>query len=296
MRETTIHCLIGILLAIWVPLGCHSPDSDSKEKPVSLHASVKTNQPRVTGRKANALGDVLILEYHNFKPGKGGMFRTPSGFRKDLERLYRMGFRPVTVSEYLADKMPLPPGASPVVITFDDSTPTQYRFKSGHLDPDCAVGIWESFSKSHPDFPLRATFYVLPNLWGEPSLVDEKVAALRKRGSELGCHTMTHRALSSLSSATVKKEFDDSIAMLARLGQPLPVSMALPLGITPKDRSLEKVFTGVMLVGANPAPSPRSSKFDRFRVPRIQAYDGPSGSTFWLDQVEAGKVSLYVAP
>lgn len=295
MNRTTIHCLFGILLVGGACFGCSKNYSKATKAPVS-EIRQEVTEAIVTDRFANVSGRVLVLEYHNFKTGKGGMFRTPEAFRNDLERLYKMGFRPVTASEYINNKMALQKGASPVVITFDDSIPTQYAFKNGKLDPNCAVGIWEAFSRKHPDFPLKATFYVLPNLWGQPKLVAAKVKALQVRGSELGCHTMTHRPLKTLSDAEVKKEFTGSTAMIEKLGQKGPLSLALPLGISPKNKNLLKVFSGVMLVGAGPALSPTDPNFDRMRIPRIQAYDGESGSKFWLDQVEKKQVQVYVAP
>jgi len=53
-----------------------------------------------------------------------------------------------------------------VVLTFDDSSPGQFRYLaqngSTSVDPDCAVGILEAFARRHPDFGLAATFFVLP--------------------------------------------------------------------------------------------------------------------------------------
>ena len=51
-----------------------------------------------------------------------------------------------------------------------------------------------------------------------------------------------------------------------------------------------------MLVGADPAPAPNSEKLNPYRIPRIQAYPGPSGSDYWLDLVKKGRLKVYVAP
>jgi len=68
-------------------------------------------------------------------------------------------------------------------------------------------------------------------------------------------------------------------------------TLALPFGISPRNRALaEDGESGgvkyhnraVLLVGANPAPSPCSIKFNPLRLPRIQAYSGPLGSDYWL--------------
>jgi hypothetical protein len=106
---------------------------------------------------------VLIVEFHRLAKQDARWDRSVEGFRNDLARLYRMGFRPVTLSLYVSGRMELLPGASPVVITFDDSHPSQLRFlPDGQLDPECAVGVWRAFASQHQGFPIRATFFVLP--------------------------------------------------------------------------------------------------------------------------------------
>ena len=215
-----------------------------------------------------------------------------------------MGFRPVRMTEYLDNKMPLAKGASPVVFTFDDANPSQFRLlKDGTVDPQCAVGIWKAFEKTHPDFPVRASFYVLPVMWGQKSMIKAKMDLLRQWGSELGSHTLSHPQLKRLSDEKVKAELGGAIDMLTELGQKSPVVIALPYGISPKNPEMLKRFEwkgksysmkGALLVGANPAPSPQSSKLDPFRVPRIQGVEGEMGITYWLNKVEKGDVKPYV--
>jgi len=313
-----------------VSVGCGEKQANSAPAPVATTAneptSPKANTPvdspasspespaapvvsteRVTNRPANTKGKVLIAEYHHISNGKGDMYRSPKEFRQDLERLHKMGFRPLTVSQYLEDKMPLPPGASPVVFTFDDSNPSQFQLRpDGSVDPNCAIGIWQDFAKSHPDFPIRATFYVLPDvMWGQPQMVEKKVAMLREMGCELGNHTVTHPQLKRLSDEKVKFEIGSATERLEKFGEKLPVSLALPFGISPKNKSLLKGFdyngkrvtlSAVMLVGADPAPAPTDPKLNRMAIPRIQAYNGPMSLDHWLKQVEKGAVKVYVQP
>ena len=72
-------------------------------------------------------------------------------------------------------------------------------------------------------------------------------------------------------------------------------SIALPMGISPRNRALLASGVGagqryankaVLLVGANPAPSPFSKEFKPLRLPRIQAVEGPLGITYWLDYLK----------
>lgn len=261
---------------------------------------------RVSNRPANLDGVVPILQYHRVVENAGKYDRTPEDFRNDLRRVYEMGFRPVSLSSYIENNMQLVPGASPIIFTFDDSSVSQFRLlENGEVDPNCAVGIWLDFAKEHPDFPLIATFYIMPDaFFGQPKFAQQKAALLKEWGCEIGNHTITHRNLSKLSEEEVKKELAGPIDFGEKLGLRVD-TIALPLGIFPKNRDLVKQFSiggktyrmrAALLVGANPAPPPGSAKLDRFRLPRIQAVEGRYGITYWLDKIESGKVQPYVAP
>ncbi len=284
-----------------------SPDATLPQNPASAQPS-KSAQPaaRVTDRPANPLGVVFVVEYHDVVEKEARWDRSIEAFRKDLERLYRLGFRPVTLSEYLENRMTLPPGASPVVFTFDDSTPSQFRLlEDGSIDPECAVGVWQAFAQEHPDFPVRASFFVLPDsLWGPKAQIDRKIEQIKAWGSELGSHTQSHANLSKLSDDEAKKELAQALDFLAEKGFDHP-AIALPYGASPKNRELLKGFeyegksyrmSGALLVGSNPAPAPGTEKFDAYRIPRIQAIEGEFGLTDWLDRLERGEVKPYVAP
>lgn len=260
---------------------------------------------RVSNRPANPDGQVFIVEYHHVAEGKGDMFRSPADFRKDLERLHKLGFRPCTVSDYLKGEFPIPPGASPAVFTFDDSNPSQLQLlPDGTVDPTCAVGIWQAFAAEHPDFPVRATFYVLPDvMFGQPKMRTAKLELLSKLGCELGSHTMSHPILKRLSEDKVKEELSGAIDRLEAMGESSPVSIALPFGISPRNAELLRGFErkgkryemkAALLVGANPAPSPTNPKLNRYRIPRIQAYPGPYGLDYWLKELDKGNVKLYI--
>jgi len=317
MKRNSLYSRLSIVLALAIALaGCSkapsadtpSPDTKAETKSVPKDpVASAASQKRVSSRPGNLGGTVFVAEYHNFKVGKGDFFRTKEQFQSDLERFYSMGFRPVLASEYLANKMPLPPGASPVVITLDDSSPTQLQLMpDGSVDPNCAVGIWQEFAKTHLDFPVHGTFFVLPDtLWARKSNDDRKVKLIYSLGNELANHTMTHPILSHLTDDKVKWELGTANEKLEALGQPLPGPMALPFGVSPKHVSIlhgfdwngkHVVFTGVFLNGAEPAKSPNNPKFNRFRVPRIIATTVPYGLDFWLDKLKAGKVKPYVQP
>lgn len=282
-----------------VLLGC-AGKQEAVTAPVSESATPKPPPvARVSDRPANLEGSVFIVEYHKIAKEEARWDRSIARFKADLERYYAMGFRPVTLKSYLEDSMSLPPGASPIIFTFDDSHPSQFRYlDDGSIDPDCAVGIWSAFAEKHPDFPVRATFFVIPSSgpFGPAKDAPKKLAQLKEWGCEVGSHTLTHRKLSSLPPAEVEKELGGAVASIEGYGFE-PFAIALPYGISPKDPAqLKKHHSVALLVGANPAPAPGSAKRNPMRLPRIQCIEGDFGITYWLDQVRSGRVKPYVAP
>lgn len=239
--------------------------------------------------------------YHNFASTDGPYVRTFAKFKMDLERLYKLGFRPVTVKEYIEDKMDLPPGASPVAMTFDDADPSQFILKpDGTVDPNCAVGIWLEFAKIHPDFPLHATFYVLPKLWGVREERQTKIDMLKGWGSEIGCHTWTHPQLNKERDKVVEWELSKSLDFLAQYGV-TDCSLAYPYGLKPKNMKLLQGFdyrgkhyavTAGLLADTNLAKSPVDKKFDKYEIPRIEGNDSLD---YWLERFEHGR-KAYVSP
>ncbi len=303
----SLHLLpiaVGALVALASTSCGRSEPSGSSERARALRPI--PGPERVTGRPANPGGVVPILEYHRVSKKEARWDRSIVRFRGDLERLHKLGFRPITMADFLDGKLSVAPGASPVVLTFDDSDPSQFALREdGSVDPECAVGIWLEFERDHPDFPVRATFYVLPPVpWAQKALLSAKLELLKKWRCEIGSHTMTHRNLSKLADDEVRAEFADSIDAIAALGFRAS-SVALPFGISPRRKELLGSFRhrgksyelrGALLVGAGPSRSPADPLFDRFRIPRIQAIEGDYGITFWLDRFESGAVEPYVAP
>ena len=85
--------------------------------------------PRRPTLPPNELGRVMILEYHKIDYPEDRWTRTPENFRRDLRdasgsaaiALWRL-------NDYLDGKITLPAGTTPVVLTFDDSSPGQFRY------------------------------------------------------------------------------------------------------------------------------------------------------------------------
>lgn len=261
---------------------------------------------RVTNRPANRMGSVMVLMYHRIGPEEKYMVRSYKKFRQDLELLYKRGYRPVTLHEYASNQMKLPRGAMPVVITFDDSHPTQFGLlKNGQPDPNSAVGIWRKFAATRPDFPVKATWFILPNgPFGDRKTGRKKVQMLLDWGSEIGSHTMSHTSLRKLDDEGVKRELARSYEFIASFGV-TPRSFAAPYGVWPKNAKLLQSFTwkgkrygydNAVLAGAQPAPSPLSPRFDRHKIPRVLAYGGSYGIKDWVQRAQKNQSRPFVQP
>jgi peptidoglycan/xylan/chitin deacetylase (PgdA/CDA1 family) len=255
-------------------------------------------------RAPNELGRIPILEYHKIDQPEARWTRTPDHFRADLERLWTLGYRSVALLDVLAGRIALPAGTSPVVFTFDDSSPGQFRFiqqgSDWTIDPDCAVGILEAFARKHPEFGHAATFYVLPGadppnkLFNQPALVSRKLQYLASHGYEIGSHTLWHADLAKYDERTVRAQLARAQKEVARSvpGYTLR-TLALPHGSYPKvlDWAVKGASDGVsyahdaiLMVAGGTAPSPYDRLFDATHLPRIQALD--ADLTRWLAETE----------
>jgi peptidoglycan/xylan/chitin deacetylase (PgdA/CDA1 family) len=248
----------------------------------------------------------LILEYHRVLPKDTRYDRSIKKFRQDLQLLYEKGFRPITLSQYLDNKIDIAPGASPVVITFDDSDPSQFTIlPDGTIDPNCAVGIWQKFAQKYPDFPIRAMFYILPNgPFGQKALQAKKMQMLKEWGCEVGSHTWNHKNLTKLSDNDVKFQITRSVDWIRSLGFE-PRHLALPYGNSPKNPSILKGFMSggkrygfdsVTLAGSAPAYAPTDKRLNPYRIPRVQAVDIDYGFKYWLEVERKMRIALYVKP
>lgn len=302
---------------IWAA-GCHHAPAAAPVTPVSSAHDAEVRKPHekpaalsaaeLKTAKPNEAGVVPILEYHNIKAGKPDTFRTPEKFRKDLQRLYDEGYRPVSLSNYLDNRIALPYGLSPVVLTFDDALPSQFTYlPDGSIDPNCAVGILQAFHKEHPDFAVKATFFVLPTApgFGPKDETAKKLQALLEMGCEIGNHTISHPHLNLLSDERVQQEIAVCAATVKKMAPNAKVdALALPMGIAPRNKALaaEGEYNGmhyhnraVMLVGAEPARAPIARRFNPMKIPRIQAIDKPFGSTYWLDKLKSKSSGRYIS-
>jgi Polysaccharide deacetylase len=236
---------------------------------------------------ANELGQVLVLVYSEVGSEEDESTRTPDNFRDDLALLESEGFYPIDVRDLITGDMDIPAGRSPVVITFDGSSPGQYRIlDDGSIDPDCAVGILQEAAERE-DWAPRASFFCLTDvvpsdneIFGQPEVQREKLRNLVSWGYEVGSNTAGKLDLSKASTEEAAQELAESQATLQDLiGNDYPVSsLALPYGSYPESddiltagqfEDLAYAYTAAVGLGGIPAPSPFSTDFEPLRIPRI---------------------------
>jgi hypothetical protein len=205
--------------------------------------------------------------------------------------------------DVLDKKLALPVGLSPVVITFDDASPSQFRYveHDGKLEIDStsAVGIWLDFAKTHPGWDNKAVWCMLPAasaghaFFGDKNIEGQKTAwrflkvrQLADMGFELCGHTLWHAQLSKYSDEVVQEQIARGVMAIDSAVPGYKVrSFALPLGIWPQNHALAKSgawtdpktgrtvrydFDAIFEVSGYPVPSPFSPNFNPLSVQRVK--------------------------
>ncbi len=269
-------------------------------------------------RAPNELGRIPVLEYHLIVPQETGEFtRTPERLRRDLEELRRRGYVPVNMTDVIDKTIQrLPRGKSPVVLVFDDASPSQFRYieRNGRLeiDPTSAVGILERFSDEHRDWPRKAVFCLLPaaqagrSFFGDKGIEGQKtewrfpkLQFLHKQGYELCNHTLYHARLDRAGDRVQEFIARGDMAIDSAVPGYKVRTFALPLGMWPTNRALAASgawtdpksgktvrykYDAVLEVSGNPNESPYDPAFDHRSVNRQIMYRNALEST--LDRLD----------
>ena len=258
----------------------------------ALEQTTAAADPREVG--ANEAGQIMVLEYH--RVGGDPDFApewtiSVEDFRGQLRYLHDNDYHPVNFRDLLEHELNVPAGKTPVVLTFDDSSDVQFQMveQAGEWvpDPASAVGVLEEFSRENPDWPLRATFFVLPaaaepnNLFGQPELDGEKLRYLVETGMEVGNHTLYHANLATYTDEQVQEQLARAEEEIARhIPDYEVVSLSVPFGEYPLNEDLLRAgswqgldyeLKGAAEVAGGAAYAPTDTRFDPYHVPRIQA-------------------------
>jgi peptidoglycan/xylan/chitin deacetylase (PgdA/CDA1 family) len=261
----------------------------------------------------NELGRVMILEYHKIDYPEERWTRTPENFRRDLERLYARGYRLMKLTDFIDGRITVPAGTTPVILTFDDSSPGQFRYVphdgTVEIDPKSGIGVLEAFVKAHPDFGRGATFYVLPGasrpnkLFNQDEYAGRKLQFLVANGYEIGNHTLWHANLGKYDERVVREQVAQAQEWIQRhVPDYRPRTLALPHGVYPRDPAWAVRGTvnktsyrhdAILMVAGGAAPSPFSRSFDPIHLPRIQAVE--RDLDFWLTYFDRNPGERFVS-
>ncbi|MFF5205297.1 polysaccharide deacetylase family protein [Streptosporangium sp. NPDC000396] len=319
---------VGLVVATASALlvGCMPWQSEPEEKDTKITAAakasaaaaqqaalLKTKLANAAKVKANELGQIPVLMYHRVveKPTTQDD-RTPKQFREELERLAQEGYVPVTAAEYVTGRIDIPAGRHPVVITFDDSSPSQFDLDGvGTPKPQTAVAILQEVAQRHPGFRPVATFYVTRDMFGKatPEEQAQMLTWLRDKGFDIGNHTRDHQNLRGKPKEQVATEIAAGHRLITQLINTKPVTLALPYGNQPNTKEwglkgtsgdVSYDYGGVFLAGYTPALSPFSKKFDPLGIPRIRSMDKKGDcarfcSVAWLDWLKMNSDERYTS-
>ena len=274
-------------------------DADGTEEEAAAEPPV---DPAEVG--ANELGVVPVVMYHQLREDGGSVYdMTEEEYRQELEWLFDNGYRPITTTQLARGDIDVPAGTKPVVLTYDDSTTSQAQLtEDGELDPATSLGILVEIASRYDDVEPRASVYVISgSLFGGTAAGEQVLEVLHGHGMEIGNHTHTHPNLRGLAPDEVRDELARNVAVVTELVPDTEVvTLSLPLGVWPEDRSLAVSGSsdagsydheGILLVGANPAPSPFHAEFDPLAIPRIRSNVDPAAeleSAWWFEVIDSG--------
>jgi peptidoglycan/xylan/chitin deacetylase (PgdA/CDA1 family) len=265
----------------------------------------------------NELGNIPVMMYHSIvnirdddtpytggNVDQAGVNRTTESFKRDLEMYYNSGYRMIRLSDYVNGNINTPLGKSPIVLTFDDGNRDNFNVlgvdDKGNLiiDPNCVIGILESFKAKYPDYNVTAIFFLNKNLFGQPKYNEQMLKWLVDNGYQVGNHTENHLDLATINSSTTQKE----VAYMYKLFDSIIPGkythiVALPFG-TPTNSNhsnfpyiLKGNYEGyeyktesTLRVGWDADYSPFHKKFDKTFIKRARAWDN-NGSEFDIEMV-----------
>lgn len=266
----------------------------------------KFNQDNLEQDNINELGKVPIMMYHGIVDIESsqtkyiggnvdiaGYTRTTEAFREDLEFYYQNNYRMIKLKDYINGNITTEYSKSPIILTFDDGNENNFKVtgldSEGNIliDPNCAIGILESFKKKYPDYNVTATFFVNDTLFNQKEYNNKILKWLVDNDYDIGNHTKGHINIKEESSQIVNDSIGYVYNQLDNIIKDQYVNIvALPFGSpytkehpnfqyilnsTYNNNTYETVAT--LRVGWEPELSPYHRDFDKTFLKRCRAYD-----------------------
>jgi len=261
--------------------------------------------------KPDESGEIMVIMYHTL--GKNSDYgRSVESFKQDIQRLYDMGFRTISLKDFVTNNIDVEAGYTPVVLTFDDGHKSNFFVEEidGEIkiDPDCVVGILEEFYNEHTDFGLEATFFLNGGTpFGQKDYVSYKLNYLLEKGMDIGNHSYGHEHLKDLSGKSIEKTLGKNVKELNEIIPEYEINLlALPFGERPNDEREKYIISGefeetqynniaVLKVGWKPEVSAINKKFNFKSINRVQSGDNKFQLTYYLDQYEKNSKKRFIS-
>ncbi len=160
---------------------------------------------------------VPILTYHKISKNGDNIYSVaPELFDRQMQYLAENDFTAISLSQLsdgLSGKIILP--AKPIVITFDDGYEDNFT---------TAIPILEKYG-------LRAAVFIAVNKVGQTGYLSwEQIQSMQERSIDIGSHTLSHTALTTLSPTQWEQEIQNSkLELEQRLRKPVTF-LAYPNG------------------------------------------------------------------
>ncbi len=147
-----------------------------------------------TPMKSNEKGQVMILTYHDVGEEEKRYQRTPEGLKYDFLTLYKKGYLPISIKDYMSGNINIPKGYTPYVITFDDGNQNKFNIlPNGEIDPDSSYALLKEVETKLEEFNPYATFFINGEIpFRQEEYVEYKFKLMIESGMDIGNHTMNH--------------------------------------------------------------------------------------------------------
>ena len=300
-----------MLFIIFCLVGCNNTKHIENKKEEKKEDAEEIIEKELTiedyqNNNVDELGEVPIMMYHgiqdkensdtNYTGGnidKDGYQRTKEAFINDLEFYYTNGYRMIRLTDYIDGNIDVELGKSPIILTFDDGLSNNIKVdgigEDGNLiiDPNCSVGILESFKEKYTYYNVTATFFINVGLFNQVEYNEKILKWLIEHGYDVGNHTYSHVDFTKVDSVNTQNEVGKLYQILDNIIPNKYVNIiALPFGspYSIEHENMEYIFNSIyngknyetkatLRVGWKSENSPFHIDFNPKFLKRIRAYD-----------------------
>lgn len=262
---------------------------------------------------SNHEGKIMVLTMHDVADFDNAYNRTPEALKADLLNLYKKGYLPISLREYINNEINIPKGYSPYVIVLDDGTLSKFKMKEdGTVDERSAFGVFKYIDERLDGHQSKATFFISGEIpFKQEEFVQEKFNLLLENKMDIGNHTLNHVNLSKNPKLIEKEIALQKKNLESYLPKDYEVNLfAIPFSTHFSKKDKEKIFQGeyngikyknigVAEGGWKLSEAPQNMDFNNTFIPRIPIsrsnnYDIPTELYDFLDYLDKNPDKRYV--